>query len=77
MSTIPAIQSAYQGIQNGMQSLNKNAFAVASESTKGGDFVTPMVEMNRYRLQQKLCKSALIHLALCLISRSEKTFNSA
>ncbi|HCC82903.1 MULTISPECIES: hypothetical protein [unclassified Methylophaga] len=59
MSTIPAIQSAYQGIQNGMQSLNKNAFAVASESTKGGDFVTPMVEMNSDKLQVQASAKAL------------------
>ena len=59
MSTIPAIQSAYQGIQNGMQSLNKNAFAVASESTKGGDFVTPMVDMNSDKLQVQASAKAL------------------
>ncbi|HAD32219.1 MAG TPA: hypothetical protein DCE77_11650 [Methylophaga sp.] len=59
MSTIPAIQSAYQGIQNGMQSLNKNAFAVASESTKGGDFVTPMVEINSDKLQVQASAKAL------------------
>jgi hypothetical protein len=59
MSTIPAIQSAYQGIQNGMQSLSKNAFAVASESTKGGDFVTPMVEMNSDKLQVQASAKAL------------------
>lgn len=59
MSTIPAIQSAYQGIQNGMQSLNKNASAVASESTKGGDFVTPMVDMNSDKLQVQASAKAL------------------
>ena len=59
MSTIPAIQSAYQGIQNGMQSLNKNAFAVASESTKGGDFVTPMVDMNSDKLQVQASAKAM------------------
>lgn len=59
MSTIPAIQSAYQGIQNGLQSLNKNAFAVASESTKGGDFVTPMVDMNSDKLQVQASAKAM------------------
>lgn len=59
MSTIPAIQSAFQGIQSGMQSMNKNAFAVASESTKGGDMVTPLVNMNSDKFQVQASAKAL------------------
>lgn len=59
MSTLPAIQSAYQGIQSGMQNLQKNAFSIASESTKGGDIITPMVNMNSDKLQVQAAAKAL------------------
>lgn len=59
MSTLPAIQSAYQGIQSGMQNLQKNAFSIASESTKGGDMITPMVNMNSDKLQVQAAAKAL------------------
>lgn len=59
MSPFPAIQSAYQGIQSGMQSLQKNAFSIASESTKGGDMTTPMVNMSSDKLQVQAAAKAL------------------
>lgn len=59
MSTLPAIHSAYQGIQSGMQNLQKNAFSIASESTKGGDMITPLINMNSDKLQVQAAAKAL------------------
>lgn len=59
MSTIPAIQSAFQGLQNGMQNVNKNVFTITSESTKGGDIVTPLVNLNSNNLQVQASVKAL------------------
>jgi len=46
MSTIPAIQSAYTGIQSGIQKLNDNSASIAKASTTNNINVTePLVDM--------------------------------
>lgn len=47
MSTIPAIQSAYTGIQSGMQKLNENSAQIAKATTTGSDvnLSEPLVEL--------------------------------
>ncbi|OUR74447.1 hypothetical protein A9Q78_00985 [Methylophaga sp. 41_12_T18] len=47
MTTIPAFQSGLNGIQTGLQSLNKNAATIASADIieSGGDITAPLVNM--------------------------------
>ncbi|OUR64232.1 hypothetical protein A9Q79_07265 [Methylophaga sp. 42_25_T18] len=47
MTTIPAFQSALNGIQSGLQSLNKHAAEIASADVieSGADVTTPLVNM--------------------------------
>ncbi len=47
MSTIPALQSGFSGIQSGMQSLNQHAAKIASTNTSqaNGNFTDPLVNM--------------------------------
>lgn len=47
MTTIPAFQSALNGINSGLQSLNKNAAEIASTDAieSGADLTTPLVNI--------------------------------
>jgi len=47
MTTIPAFQSALNGINSGLQSLNKNAAEIASTDVieSGADVTTPLVNI--------------------------------
>ena len=47
MTTIPAFQSALNGIQTGLQSLNNNAAEIASTDVieSGADVTEPLVNM--------------------------------
>ncbi|HET8807916.1 MAG TPA: hypothetical protein VFM76_06015 [Methylophaga sp.] len=51
MSTIPAMQSAYEGIQTGLQSAARSTAKIASAGTNGGDLTTPIVELKQAELQ--------------------------
>lgn len=47
MTTIPAFQSALNGIHTGLQSMNKHAAEIASTEVieSGADITTPLVNM--------------------------------
>ncbi len=51
MSTISALQSAYQGIQTGLQSAASSSAKIASAGTNGGDLTTPIVKLSQAELQ--------------------------
>lgn len=59
MSTIPALQSAYQGVQNGLQSAASSSAQIAAAGTSGGDLTTPIVELNQAELQVAASAKAL------------------
>lgn len=59
MSTIPALQSAYQGIQSGLQSAASSSVKIASAGTNGGDLTTPIVELKQAELQVAASAKAL------------------
>lgn len=51
MSSIPALQSAYQGIQNGLQAAAGSSSKIASAGINGGDLTSPIVELKQAELQ--------------------------
>lgn len=55
MSTIPPLQTGLQGIQRGMQNLQKNAAKIASadqmSNPDAADLAGPLVDMIQNRLQ--------------------------
>ncbi|MDX1572859.1 MAG: hypothetical protein R3341_02445 [Methylophaga sp.] len=59
MSTISALQSAYQGIQTGLQSAASSSAKIASSGTNGGDLTTPIVELSQAELQVAASTKAL------------------
>ncbi len=59
MSTIPAIQSAYQGIQTGLQSAAGSSAKIASTGTSDSDLTTPLVKLNQAELQVAASAKAL------------------
>ncbi len=59
MSTISAIQSAYQGIQTGQQSAAGSSAKIASAGTNGGDLTSQLIELNQAELQVAASAKAL------------------
>ena len=59
MSTISAMQSAYLGIQSGVQSAAKSSAQIASAGTNGGDMVAPIVELRQAEIQVAASAKAL------------------
>lgn len=55
MSTIPAFQSGLNGIQSGLQSLNRNAAKIASADAiqSGADITEPLINLIRDEQQVK------------------------
>ena len=51
MATIPAVQSAYLGVQSGLQSAARSSAEIASAGSNGGDLTTPLVALNQAELQ--------------------------
>jgi hypothetical protein len=53
MSTVPAFQSGLNGIQSGLQSLNRNAAKIASVDTiqSGADITEPLINLIRDKQQ--------------------------
>ena len=59
MATIPALQSAYLGVQSGMQSAARSSAEIASAGSNGGDLTTPLVALNQAELQVAASAKAL------------------
>lgn len=59
MSTIPAFQSAYLGIQSGVQSAANSSAKIAAAGVNGGDLTTPVVELRQAELQVAASAKAL------------------
>jgi hypothetical protein len=53
------MQSAYLGIQSGVQSAAKSNAQIASAGTNGGDMVTPIVELRQAEIQVAASAKAL------------------
>ncbi len=59
MATIPAVQSAYLGVQSGLQSAARSSAEIASAGSNGGDLTTPLVALNQAELQVVASAKAL------------------
>jgi hypothetical protein len=59
MSTIPALQSAYLGVQSGIQSAAKSSADIAAVGSNGGDLTTPIIELRQAELQVAASAKAL------------------
>lgn len=51
MATIPALQSAYLGVQSGLQSAAGSSAEVASAGSNGSDLTAPLVALSQAELQ--------------------------
>lgn len=51
MATIPALQSAYLGVQSGLQSAARSSAEIALAGSNGGDLTAPLVALSQAELQ--------------------------
>ncbi|AFJ01789.1 hypothetical protein Q7C_617 [Methylophaga frappieri] len=59
MSSISALQSAYQGIQNGVQRASQNSAELTKAAANGGDIISPSVALKQAELQVAVSARAL------------------